>query len=48
MLPRSIPCRAMCLVLVATASFHAAAGATTNPRLKWKTISTEHFDVHFH
>jgi Tol biopolymer transport system component len=28
----------------------AATGATAipNPSLKWKTISTEHFDVHFH
>jgi Tol biopolymer transport system component len=49
MQPRSILCRATCiLVLAAVALLHAAAGATTNPRLKWKTISTEHFDVHFH
>ncbi|HEU4366547.1 MAG TPA: hypothetical protein VFT13_13910, partial [Candidatus Krumholzibacteria bacterium] len=24
------------------------AEAVPNPRLEWKTISTEHFDVHFH
>ncbi|HET6349323.1 MAG TPA: hypothetical protein VFH88_09605, partial [Candidatus Krumholzibacteria bacterium] len=36
-------------MLAAIALFCAApAGATTNPRLEWKTISTEHFDIHFH
>jgi Tol biopolymer transport system component len=42
--------RAACFaVLVAMGPFAAAgARAATNPRLHWKTISTEHFDVHFH
>jgi hypothetical protein len=34
--------------LLGLAVLHTGAAATTNPRLKWKTISTEHFDVHFH
>ncbi|HEX6789764.1 MAG TPA: hypothetical protein VF247_00510, partial [Candidatus Krumholzibacteria bacterium] len=41
-------CRAMCVSLVAVAVLWSGAGATTNPRLQWKTISTEHFDVHYH
>ncbi len=36
------------LGLVAIVVLYTGAGATTNPRLVWKTISTEHFDVHFH
>ena len=45
---RHILSRAPILGLLAVAVLHTGAGATTNPRLKWKTISTEHFDVHFH
>src|SRR5687768_17624018 len=26
----------------------AAHAATYDPELKWRTISTEHFDIHFH
>lgn len=48
MLRKSIPRRALCLAPMVVAFFCASAGATTNPRLVWKTISTEHFDVHFH
>jgi hypothetical protein len=40
--------RALFIGLVAIAVLATGAGATENPRLKWKTISTEHFDVHFH
>lgn len=32
------------LILTAAASY----GATYDPDLKWRTISTEHFDIHFH
>jgi len=45
---RFIPYRALLIGLVLIAVLYSGAGATTNPRLKWKTISTEHFDVHFH
>lgn len=48
MLLRFIPRRALCIGLAVIAVFSTGAGATTNPKLKWKTISTEHFDVHFH
>lgn len=48
MLRRLILCRATCFALLAVVLLYAPAGATTNPRLVWKTISTEHFDVHFH
>ena len=48
MLRRSILCRAIGFALAAGGFLYSAAGATTNPGLKWKTISTEHFDVHFH
>lgn len=48
MLLRYIPRRALFIGLAAIAMLYTGAGATTNPRLKWKTISTEHFDVHFH
>src|SRR5262245_14987892 len=36
---------AAAVALLATAG---RAFATVNPGLDWKTISTEHFDVHFH
>ena len=45
---RFILSRAMCFVLLAMALLYAPAGATTNPKLVWKTISTEHFDIHYH
>ena len=33
---------------VACVFIASRASAGANPRLEWKTISTEHFDVHFH
>jgi Tol biopolymer transport system component len=43
------PRRAVLFTLAAIALFlPAAVRPATNPRLNWKTISTEHFDVHFH
>lgn len=49
MLPRFIPRRATLFFVLATIALIATgAGATTNPGLKWKTITTEHFEIHFH
>jgi WD40-like Beta Propeller Repeat len=50
MLKRSFVTRRALFVALLAVVLSAAgrAGAVTNPRLNWETISTEHFDVHFH
>lgn len=44
-----VPRAALLAALAAIGALVAgSASAVTNPRLTWSTISTEHFDVHFH
>jgi Tol biopolymer transport system component len=46
---KTIPFRRMCLFLVPALLFPAAVlEAYNNPPLKWKTIKTAHFEVHYH
>jgi len=46
---RSVLCgRLLVAALAVLCVFPVLALATANPRLEWKTLKTEHFDVHFH
>lgn len=46
--PRSALRSAAIVAAIVSLCWVGSISAATNPGLEWKTISTEHFDVHFH